>query len=117
VTEETNRAAKAWRGTTRSGWLDGSVADAHAMGFTERDRIDLVALIVKARKACSTTSASPTVRPAFLRDQFWMEWCTLFAFEPWHTRDRVSPLSAPLRPPFLDDRRPARHLSHRLQPV
>ena len=42
ITEETNRAAAKWPwdNKVRLVNLDGSVPDAHAMGFSERDRID-----------------------------------------------------------------------------
>jgi oleate hydratase len=68
VTEETNRAAKAWLWDNKVRLLDGSVADAHAMGFTERDRIDLVALIGEPAEPARRQAHHRPFRPAFLRE-------------------------------------------------
>lgn len=87
VTEETNRAAKIWpwNNKVRLVNLDGSVPDAHTMGFTERDRIDLVAMIGEPESLLDDKRITDCFQPHFFETNFWMEWCTLFAFEPWHS--------------------------------
>ncbi len=87
ITEETNRAAAKWPwdNKVRLVNLDGSVPDAHAMGFSERDRIDLVKLIGEPESLLDDQRITDCFQPHFFETNFWMEWCTLFAFEPWHS--------------------------------
>lgn len=87
ITEETNRAAAKWPwdNKVRLVNLDGSRPDAHAMGFTERDRIDLLALIGGPERRLDDKRITDCFAAHFFETNFWMEWCTLFAFEPWHS--------------------------------
>lgn len=87
VTEETNRAAAKlpWDAKVRLVNLDGSIPDAHAMGFSERDRINLVALIGGPESLLDGKRITDCFASHFFETNFWMEWCTLFAFEPWHS--------------------------------
>jgi oleate hydratase len=87
VTEETNRASAKWPwdNKVRLVDLDGSVPDAHAMGFTEQDRIALVALIGEPEALLDGKRITDCLPAHFFETNFWMEWCTLFAFEQWHS--------------------------------
>jgi oleate hydratase len=87
VTEETNRAAAKWPWDAKVRLVnrDGSVPDAHTMGFTERDRIDLTKLIAEPESLLDDKRITDCFQPHFFETNFWMEWCTLFAFEPWHS--------------------------------
>lgn len=87
VTEETNRAAAKipWDAKARLVHRDGSIADAHAMGFSEHDRINLVTLIGEPESLLDGKRITECFTPHFFETNFWMEWCTLFAFEPWHS--------------------------------
>jgi len=87
VTEETNRGAKKlpWDAKVRLVNRDGNVPDAHSMGFTERDRIDLTKLIAEPETLLDDKRITDCFQPHFFETNFWMEWCTLFAFETWHS--------------------------------
>ncbi|WP_408591650.1 oleate hydratase [Novosphingobium sp.] len=87
VTEETNRAVAKlpWDNKVRLVNRDGSVPDAHTLGFTEHDRVDLVKLIGEPESLLDDKRITDCFQPHFFETNFWMEWCTLFAFEPWHS--------------------------------
>ena len=87
VTEETNRAAAKWPWDAKVRLVnrDGSIPDAHTMGFAERDRIDLIKLIAEPESLLDNKRITDCLQPHFFETNFWMEWCTLFAFEPWHS--------------------------------
>lgn len=87
VTEETKRAAARipWDAKTRLVNRDGSIPDARTMGFTEHDRINLVTLIGEPEGLLDGKRITDCFTPHFFETNFWLEWCTLFAFEPWHS--------------------------------
>ncbi|MHA0111634.1 oleate hydratase, partial [Klebsiella pneumoniae] len=59
--------------------------DFHTMGFTERDRIDLVKIMAEPEQLLDGKRIVDCFQPHFFQSNFWFEWCTLFAFEPWHS--------------------------------
>lgn len=87
ITEETSRAARKlpWDAKARLIGRDGAVSDAHRMGFSERDRIDLTKLIAEPESLLDDKRITDCFAPHFFESNFWLEWCTLFAFEPWHS--------------------------------
>jgi len=87
ITEETDRAAGKWPWDNKVRLVnrDGSVPDAHTMGFTERDRIAMIKLIGEPESLLDNLRITDCFQPHFFETNFWMEWCTLFAFEPWHS--------------------------------
>ena len=87
VPEEANPAAAEWRwdNEVRLVNLDGSRPDAHAMGFTEHDRIDLLALIGGSERRLGDKRITDCFAAHFFETTFWLEWGALFAFEPWHS--------------------------------
>lgn len=87
VREETDRANAEWpwHNKVRLVNRDGSIPDFHTMGFTERDRIDLVKIMAEPEHLLDGKRIVDCFQPHFFQSNFWFEWCTLFAFEPWHS--------------------------------
>ncbi|TXC71978.1 oleate hydratase [Sphingomonas ginsenosidivorax] len=87
VKEETDQAnAKwPWHNKVRLVDRDGRVPDFHTMGFSERDRIQLVALIAEPEALLDGKRITDCFGEHFFETNFWFEWCTLFAFERWHS--------------------------------
>ena len=85
--EETVRAAAKdpWHANTRLVNRDGEVVPSHSMGFTERDRVDLLALIARPEMTLDGKRVTDCFAETFFQSNFWFEWCSLFAFEPWHS--------------------------------
>ena len=87
VTEETNRvrAENSWYDKARLVDMSGAITDFHPLGFTERDRTDLIALLAEPEWMLDSKRITDRFAPAFFETNFWYEWCTLFAFQPWHS--------------------------------
>ena len=87
VKQETDLAEKdaLWYNKARLVNGEGKITEFHKMGFSEKDRIDLVALIVKPESMLDSKRITDCFAPGFFHTNFWFEWCTLFAFERWHS--------------------------------
>jgi oleate hydratase len=87
VTEETKRASIAvpWYDHARLVDRNGEILDAHALGFDERDRIALVALLATPENELDDVRIDDCFQPHFFTTHFWFEWSTLFAFQTWHS--------------------------------
>lgn len=87
IQEETEQAATTvpWHNKARLVDRDGRITAFHELGFDERDRFDLLAIMAKPESLLDGKRISECFRPHFFRTNFWFEWCTLFAFEPWHS--------------------------------
>lgn len=87
VTDETNRvrAENTWHNHARLVDRSGAVTDFHHLGFTERERVDLLAIVAAPERALDSKRISDCFAPHFFQSNFWYEWCTLFAFQPWHS--------------------------------
>jgi oleate hydratase len=87
IKEETDLAAREvpWFNHARLVDRDGNITDFHELGFNERDRLDLLAIMAKPEHMLDDRSIADCFQPHFFQTNFWFEWCTLFAFEPWHS--------------------------------
>ena len=87
VTEETNRVrdTETWYDKARLVDRHGTIANFHHLGFSERDRIALLALLAERESALDSKRISDCFAARFFETNFWFEWCTLFAFQPWHS--------------------------------
>jgi oleate hydratase len=75
----------AWDDHARLVDAAGHVVDAHSMGFTERDRLELVKCTATPEKLLDGKRITDCFSPEFFTSNFWWMWCTTFAFEPWHS--------------------------------
>jgi oleate hydratase len=87
VKQETELAEKEalWHNRARLVNGEGKIIDFHKLGFSEKERIDLLALMVKPEKALDSKRITDCFDADFFHTNFWFEWCTLFAFESWHS--------------------------------
>ncbi|WP_411103109.1 oleate hydratase [Streptomyces sp. cmx-4-9] len=75
----------AWDDRARLVDAAGKVVDAHTMGFSERDRLELVTCSATPEKHLDGKRITDCFSEGFFRTNFWWMWCTTFAFEPWHS--------------------------------
>ena len=87
VKEETDQANAKWPWYNKARLVDrdGNIPDFHKMGFSELDRIDLVKIMAEPERALDSKRISDCFEEHFFQTNFWFEWCTLFAFERWHS--------------------------------
>ena len=62
-----------------------AIVDVSSMGFTMRDRLELLKLIEASEEALGTSRITDCFSPEFFTTRFWYLWQTTFAFQPWHS--------------------------------
>ncbi|MDX2390744.1 MULTISPECIES: oleate hydratase [unclassified Streptomyces] len=75
----------AWDDHARLVDADGRIVDAHGMGFSERDRLELIKCAATPERQLDGKRITDCFNEGFFRTNFWWMWCTTFAFEPWHS--------------------------------
>ncbi len=87
IKEETDQANARWpwHNKVRLVDRDGNVPNFHAMGFNERDRLALITIMAEPESFLDGKRISDCFGEHFFQTNFWFEWCTLFAFERWHS--------------------------------
>ncbi|MFI1224472.1 MULTISPECIES: oleate hydratase [unclassified Streptomyces] len=75
----------AWDDHARLIDADGRIIDAHAMTFSERDRLELITCASTPESHLDGKRIADCFHPDFFTTNFWAMWCTTFAFEPWHS--------------------------------
>jgi oleate hydratase len=87
VKQETELAEKDALWHNKARLVDGErkIVDFHKLGFSEKERIDMLALMMKPEKALDSKRITDCFDASFFHTNFWFEWCTLFAFESWHS--------------------------------
>ncbi|MFJ7207152.1 oleate hydratase [Streptomyces sp. NPDC098789] len=75
----------AWNDKARLVDATGRPVATRSMGFSERDRLDLVACVGTPESRLDGKRISDCFAPEFFTTNFWYMWCTTFAFEPWHS--------------------------------
>ncbi|MDD5037026.1 MAG: oleate hydratase, partial [Methylococcaceae bacterium] len=64
---------------------DGQKVDVSSFGFDEKDRLDLLALMIHSEDSISNKRIEDWFSPSFFENNFWLMWATMFAFQPWHS--------------------------------
>jgi oleate hydratase len=59
--------------------------DVKTMGFSLRDRMELVKLAETDEDKLGTSAITDWLSPEFFETKFWFMWATTFAFQPWHS--------------------------------
>jgi oleate hydratase len=75
----------AWDDAARLVGKDGEIVDVGSMGFSERDRLELVRCLATPESRLDGTRISDCFGEHFFTTNFWFLWCTTFAFQPWHS--------------------------------
>jgi oleate hydratase len=59
--------------------------DGARMGFSMRDRKELITLCLAEEGDLGATGITDWLSPEFFKTNFWYMWATTFAFQPWHS--------------------------------
>lgn len=62
-----------------------AIVDVSSMGFSMKDRIELLKLMTASEQELGTDPISDWLSPEFFTTRFWFMWATTFAFQPWHS--------------------------------
>ncbi|MBA4308302.1 MAG: oleate hydratase [Sphingopyxis sp.] len=62
-----------------------SIVDVSTMGFTMRDRAELLILAEASEEKLGTSIITDWLSPDFFTTNFWYMWQTTFAFQAWHS--------------------------------
>ncbi|MDD1607655.1 MAG: oleate hydratase, partial [Methylococcaceae bacterium] len=64
---------------------DGKKVDVSSFELSEKDRLDLLALLVHSEDSLGAKHIEDWFSPEFFTHNFWLMWATMFAFQPWHS--------------------------------
>jgi len=64
---------------------DGHREDAPKFGLSESQILTIERLAIEPEAMLGSTRISDQFDPDFFRTDFWLMWCTTFAFQPWHS--------------------------------
>ena len=65
--------------------IDGRREDAPKLGLSERQILTIERLALEPEAALGRSRIVDQFEPAFFKTDFWLMWCTTFAFQPWHS--------------------------------
>ena len=75
-----------WRANARLMDGDGRILDSSKMGFNLLDRFALLKLLALSSERSLGEKRIDEVFPKhFFKSNFWLMWCTMFSFQPWHS--------------------------------
>ena len=63
----------------------GKIVDVTSMGFSERDRLDVMRCLATPEGRLDDKRITDCFTDHFFTTNFWYMWCTTFAFQPWHS--------------------------------
>jgi len=63
----------------------GHRVDAPKFGLSERHILTLERMSLEPEETLGSSSISDQFEPSFFETDFWIMWCTTFAFQPWHS--------------------------------
>lgn len=80
----------AWNDTLRTSsksrlFYDGHRHTAPQFGLSERHILTIERLALEPERMLGRTSIAEQFDTAFFKTNFWLMWCTTFAFQPWHS--------------------------------
>ena len=64
---------------------DGKKVDVSSFDLSEKDRLDLLALLIHSEDSLGAKRIEDWFSPTFFEKNFWLMWATMFAFQPWHS--------------------------------
>lgn len=86
VMDEFREFNETFRSHSRSRLVtNGRKVDVSTHGFTNRDRLDLIELMIRTEDSLGTRRIDECFQTSFFETNFWFMWCTTFAFQPWHS--------------------------------
>lgn len=80
----------AWNETMKTSsksrlFSDGARQDAPEFGLSEKHILTIERLVIEPEAMLGATSIADQFDAAFFETNFWLMWCTTFAFQPWHS--------------------------------
>lgn len=75
----------AWDDVSRLVDGKGDIVDVTSMGFSERDRLNLMRCLATPEGRLDGKRITDCFTDHFFTTNFWYMWCTTFAFQPWHS--------------------------------
>jgi len=63
----------------------GEKVDVSSFGLTEKDRLDLLSLLIHSEDSLGAKRIEDWFVSDFFMTNFWLMWATMFAFQPWHS--------------------------------
>jgi len=86
VTQEIFRWNETMKTSSKSRlFRDGHRVTAPAFGLSEHDILAIERLVLEPEKLLGKTSIADQFDASFFKTDFWLMWCTTFAFQPWHS--------------------------------
>lgn len=64
---------------------NGEKVDVSSFGLSEKDRLDLIALLMHSEDSLGAKRIEDWFAAGFFKTNFWLMWATMFAFQPWHS--------------------------------
>jgi oleate hydratase len=64
---------------------NGEKVDVSSFDLSEKDRLDLLALLIHSEDSLAAKRIEDWFSPEFFQHNFWLMWATMFAFQPWHS--------------------------------
>jgi oleate hydratase len=64
---------------------NGRIINSHTLGLSWRDRRDLLKVLLWSESFLENLSIADCFRADFFETNFWSEFSTVFAFQPWHS--------------------------------
>ncbi|AKM78490.1 MAG: 67 kDa myosin-cross-reactive antigen family protein, myosin-crossreactive antigen [Candidatus Wolfebacteria bacterium GW2011_GWB1_47_1] len=61
------------------------VIDSHPLGLSSKDRLNLIGLLLRSEVSLEDRDIKSLFTNDFFTSNFWYEFCTVFAFQPWHS--------------------------------
>jgi oleate hydratase len=75
----------AWDDLARLVDGDGKIVDTRSLGFSERDRLELMRCLATPEARLDGKRITDCFGEHFFTTNFWLLWRTTFAFQPWHS--------------------------------
>ncbi|MEQ1529307.1 MAG: oleate hydratase [Methylococcales bacterium] len=64
---------------------NGEKVDVSSFGLSEKDRLDLLALLIHSEDSLGAKRIEDWFAGEFFATNFWLMWATMFAFQAWHS--------------------------------
>lgn len=64
---------------------NGKAIDSRPLGLNFKDRFSIFKLLVRREKSLGAERIEDFFTPSFFESNFWLEFCTAFSFQPWHS--------------------------------
>ena len=86
VKKEIDDFNKKFKTYTKARLVDnGKVIDSHSLGLSWRDKLRLIKVFFRKESSMEGERIDECFDPLFFDTNFWLEFSTVFAFQPWHS--------------------------------